>query len=402
MRILWINPNFLHPTTKGGQIRTLGILRELHREHEIDYVAYLGDTSEEMAEGPRRAGEYSRMHLAVPSTTASKTSPRFYLDLLRGLVDPMPVAVRRFDSRAFRDAVARMRRENAYDVVVVDFLASAPAVPDIENTVLFQHNVESMIWKRRLEQARSFAERTYLREQWKKMCRYEGDICRRAKKVIAVSEADAREMESQYGARNVGWTDTGVDVDYFTPPADGAASAGGGEVAFVGSMDWMPNVDGIEWFLDEVWPRIRAARPAATFSITGRRPPPAISAQNGRNGVTVTGTVPDVRPYLWGSRISVVPLRIGGGTRLKIYEAMAAKSAVVSTSIGAEGLSGEPGKEIALADTPVEFAGACLRLLEDEEARKAQADSAWTMVDQHFRWSAVARDFAALLSKTSA
>ena len=128
---------------------------------------------------------------------------------------------------------------------------------------------------------------------------------------------------------------TGVDLDYFAPPA---AVPLAHDLVFVGSMDWMPNIDAVNYFLDEIFPRITALRPGTTLAIVGRTPTPELRARASRDArITVTGTVPDVRPWLWGARLSVVPLRIGGGTRLKIYEAMAAHLPVVSTSVGAEG-----------------------------------------------------------------
>jgi glycosyltransferase involved in cell wall biosynthesis len=394
MRILWVNPNFLHPTTKGGQIRTLGILRELHREHEIHYVAYQEAGS---GEGPAKAPEYSSYHYPVPSQVASKASARFYLELVRGLADPMPVAIRRFATPALRRTVAELRQKVGFDVLVADFLASVPAFDDLSQAVLFQHNVESDIWRRRAAQAASLPQRLYLGGQFRRMFQYEREACRQARKIIAVSELDARTMHDLYGVSGVGWTDTGVDVDYFTPPGNPAPAAGPGEMVFVGSMDWMPNVDGVLWFMREVWPRIAAARPGTTLAIVGRQPPPEILALAADPSVRVTGTVPDVRPWLWQSRLSIVPLRIGGGTRLKIYEAMAARAPVVSTAIGAEGLAGEAGREILIADEPEAFAAACLRLLDGKEGRDGIAEAAGRMVDGRFRWGHVAQDFARLL-----
>ena len=396
MRILWVTPNFLHPTTKGGQIRTLGILRELHREHEIHYVACQEPGN---IEGPAKAPGYSSHHYAVPRRVAGKSSPQFYIELVRGLADPMPVAIRRFDTPELRRTVADLSRNVTFDVLVADFLASVPAFADLSRTVLFQHNVESEIWRRRAEQASSLAQRLYLRSQYRRMVSYEQAACRGARKVIAVSELDARTMHSLYGVPGVGWTDTGVDVDYFTPPPNNARADEAVDIVFVGSMDWMPNVDGVLWFTREVWPRITAARPGTTLAIVGRQPPPEIQALTADPAIRVTGTVPDVRPWLWQSRLSIVPLRIGGGTRLKIYEAMAARLPVVSTAIGAEGLAGDTDREILIADEPGAFAGTCLRMINDTAARDRIAAAAWNMVDRRFRWLHVARDFARLLEE---
>ena len=163
-------------------------------------------------------------------------------------------------------------------------------------------------------------------------------------------------------------------------------------------MDWLPNVDAVEFFLAEVLPLIRAKRPGTTLTVAGRSPDARIlKAVQGVANVTVTGKVADMRPYLWGAKISVVPIRIGGGTRLKIYECMAAGLPVVSTTVGAEGLRYKNGEDILLADDPASLANACLSLLGDESARSAIARNALELVQREFSWEAVSREFEKIL-----
>jgi glycosyltransferase involved in cell wall biosynthesis len=171
------------------------------------------------------------------------------------------------------------------------------------------------------------------------------------------------------------------------------------DLVFVGSMDWMPNVDGMVWFAKEVWPLIRRKLPGCTLAVVGRTPAREVTALGEREpGIQITGTVPDVRPWLWGSKASIVPLRIGGGTRLKIYEAMAARTAVVSTTIGAEGLDISPGQDILIADEPEAFAEACIRLVTDAAQRQKLSDAAWTHVSSEHSWEAAATVFEELLT----
>jgi glycosyltransferase involved in cell wall biosynthesis len=162
-------------------------------------------------------------------------------------------------------------------------------------------------------------------------------------------------------------------------------------------MDWLPNVDGVLYFVKEIFPLIRKRRPETTLAIVGRTPPPRIAELAGPQ-IVITGTVPDIRPYLWGGAVSIVPLRIGGGTRLKIYEAMAAKIPVVSTTIGAEGLTAHPPEDIRMADTPEVFAGQCLELLADPAARARLATAAWEMVNANFSWDQVSRAFERVMN----
>ena len=163
-------------------------------------------------------------------------------------------------------------------------------------------------------------------------------------------------------------------------------------------MDWLPNIDGVRWFVKEVLPVLRERRPACTVAVAGRRPTREVEELAARDsGIIITGTVPDIRPYLWGSRVAIVPLRIGGGTRLKIYESMAAGIPVVSTTVGAEGLIYHDGKDILIADSPATFARACADLLEDAERRARIADAALRLVAERFSWEAVSLSFEAIL-----
>lgn len=400
VKILWVKSDFLHPTTKGGQIRTLEMLKRIHARHEVHYVGMQAPGDKE---GFGRAGEYSTKAWAVDHAPPDKKSLGFAAQLFRGLFSQMPVAVQRWVSPAKRKLLRQLMAENEYDAVVCDFLAPAPHFDLLSNCVLFQHNVESMIWERQAQSARGALRRWYFGEQAKRMHTYEGTVCRSVRRVIAVSEADAREMERRFGLKKVFSVPTGVDVDYFARPesvAGDQAAEFRADIVFVGSMDWMPNVDGIEWFVAEVLPLIRRELPGTTVAIVGRKPPAGIiELANKDAAIKVTGTVPDVRPYLWGSSISVVPLRIGGGTRIKIYEAMAAYSPVISTAIGAEGLDVKHGENILLADDPSAFASACVTLLRDAAQRSRIAASAQKHVTAHYSWEGVAAIFEKLLQE---
>jgi glycosyltransferase involved in cell wall biosynthesis len=183
---------------------------------------------------------------------------------------------------------------------------------------------------------------------------------------------------------------TGVDTDYFRPAATPAERT---HMVFTGSMDWLPNEDGMTYFCREILPRIRQSEPEATLSIIGRAPTPAVRKLAEIPGVEVTGRVDDVRPHIARGAVYVVPLRIGGGTRLKIFEAMSMAKAVVSTTVGAEGLPVTSGRDIDLADEPSRFAHAVVHLMRDADARRSIEGAARTLVVERYDWSAVAGDF---------
>jgi len=392
MKILWICPFFLHPTDRGAQIRTLGTLKELHKRHEIHFAALNAPGN---LEGPQRSTEYSTRHFSVEHSAPNRRSLGIIPQLVGSLVSATPMAVSRYDSKKLRQTVDALIAAEHYDSIVCDFLAAAPNLTDLGQSVLFQHNVETTIWQRHVEQSRSLLKRLFFQMQAGKMDAYERKICRTARHVIAVSEIDASRMKRMFGIETVSSVPTGVDVEYFAPQGASAAIA---DIVFCGSMDWLPNVDAVLYFLSEVLPLIRDALPGATFVIAGRSPDARVlKAVQGLEGVSVTGKVEDMRPYLWGAKISIVPIRIGGGTRLKIYECMAAGVPVVSTTVGAEGLRYSDGVDIVLADDPAGFAAACIRLLSDDAARRAIAHCALERARREFSWEAVSRAFEAIL-----
>ncbi len=392
MKILWVNTNFMHPTTKGGQIRTLEMLRHLHSRHEIHYVAIENPAH---PEGPRRSCEYSTRSYPYQHKILDKRSPGFFAQLIKGVFSPVPVAVSRFHPPGMSAFLENLIRTEGFDKAVVDHLAPTAYFPRLEQAVFFQHNVETVIWRRHVEHATDPARRLYFRLQAERMFEYERRVSRASGHVVAVSAIDADEMRKLFGVTRVSEIPTGVNMEYFTPTN---ATAPATDLVFIGSMDWLPNVDGMLYFVREILPLIHRKRPETTLAIVGRTPPPEIvelGKQDPR--IVVTGTVPDIRPHVWGSKLSVVPLRIGGGTRLKIYESMAARVPVVSTTIGAEGLEINPPDDIRLADTPAAFANECLELLADDRLRDKIADAAWNMVSTRFSWDSVSRCFEQIL-----
>lgn len=392
MKILWVSPFFLHPTERGAQIRSLGMLRELHKRHEIHFAA-LADPAH--PEGPARSNEYCFRSYPVRHKTVSRTSLAFLAELASNLFSRTPLAIKRYESAELAATVSGLWRGGSFDCLVSDFLTSACNTGEVERCIIFQHNVETTIWERHAQCASTPWRRMFFRAQANRMRAYEGLNCRSAAHVIAVSEEDARRMESDFGIPHVSTVATGVDIEYFTPQAATADASG---MVFTGSMDWLPNIDGIEWFVEEILPLIRSRIPDCPLSIVGRNPDPKVLILASRApNITVTGTVPDIRPYLWNNAISVVPLRIGGGTRLKIYESMAARTPVVSTTIGAEGLEYHAGLDIEIADRPEPFAERCIGLLEDHARRRALASEAWDLVNRRFSWEAVSNDFEQLL-----
>ena len=402
MKLLWLNAGLLLPLDKGGKLRTWHVMRHVARRHEITYLSF-EDSSATAAE---REGmrEVCRELLTVPRTEQPKGTLGFYARAARYVVDRVPYAVANYRSGAYRQQVDRLLRERQFDTVVCDFLPPAVNLPDALPCpgVLFTHNVEAEIWRRHAENASNLVSRLLFRQQWRRMLRFEQATLARFDLVLGVSEADRRTFERLYPRSlhaPVHVVQTGVDTTYFAPSSEPPSRA---HLVFTGSMDWLPNEDAMTYFCREILPRVRAAEPDATLSIIGRSPTPAVRrlAEQYR-GVEVTGRVDDVRPHVHRGAVYVVPLRIGGGTRLKIFEAMAMGKAVVSTTIGAEGLPVRPGVDIAVADDPDRFADAVVRLVRDAPAREAMGAHARQSVVERYDWSAVALDFENALASAA-
>ena len=243
MKILWICPFFLHPTDRGAQIRTLGTLKELHKRHEIHFAA-LNDPHN--LEGPQRSSEYSTRHLSVEHSAPARRSLGIIPQLVGSIVNAMPLAVSRYYSKKLKGKIDDLIGAEHYDAIICDFLAAAPNVTDLGKCVLFQHNVETTIWQRHVEQCRSIVKRLFFQMQAGKMQAYEKKICRAAKHVIAVSEIDASRMKRMFGIESVTSVPTGVDLEYFAPRGTSAAIS---DIVFCGSMDWLPNIDAVLYFL---------------------------------------------------------------------------------------------------------------------------------------------------------
>ena len=392
MRILWVKVDGLWPLDSGGRLRSFHILAELARRHSVTVVAAHGPQDDPDGLAARLAG--SARVISLPYAAPKRGSPRFAGALVRSWFSPLPVHIRKWHAPAVRKEVARLLSAEPFDLCVADFLITAPNVPldGPVPTVLFAHNVEYLIWKRLCQVESSPWRRALLELEWRKMLRYEAQTCTRALLTLAVSEADRAVLAAQAPRARVCAVPTGVDTAYLSPNGSREQP---GALVFTGAMDWFPNEDGIVHFVEAVFPRIRAAAPEASLTVVGRNPGPRVRQLSAVPGVHITGTVDDVRPYVAPAAVYVVPLRVGGGTRLKIFEALAMGKAVVSSTVGAEGLPLTPGTHFVRADDPAQFADSVVALLRDPARRRALGNAGRSLVEQRYSWSHVARDFEA-------
>src|SRR5208282_4722572 len=409
MRILWVKADKLLPVQNGGNIRTYHLLRSLSARHELTFYSYYGGTPDL---------DYEReLQRHLPGAVAVCTGKRELSGVVRGLdylahlsAQP-PYAVSRFAHAQVQKQLRTWFREQRFDVAVCDFLDAAVNFPGSLNipSVLFQHNVESEIWRRHAATAGNPLKKMMYRTEFRKMLRYERAAVCKFHHVIAVSESDRALMMRWVDRDRVSVIPTGVDLAQYRPavpasdPAASDANASAPLITFVGAMDWEPNVDGVEYFCSEVWPLIKAEVPQARLRIVGRNPDRRVQKwawSSDDHSIEVSGRVPSVVEHLRQSAVVIVPLRIGGGTRLKIYEAMATAKAVVCTTVGAEGLDVHHGRDIILADDARSFAQAVIMLLRDPELRrryeKAAAETA-----ARYDWPAVGERFSEVLQSVA-
>jgi glycosyltransferase involved in cell wall biosynthesis len=389
LRILWVKVGGLWPPNTGGRLRSLHMLGELSGRHRVSLITTRRSNDEATALGARLPA-CDRVD-AIPYSLPKQGTARFSLMVARSWASPYPADLWRWRISAVRARVRERLREGV-DLCVADFLVAMPNVPGDTPTpvILFEHNVEYMIWKRLHEVETRRWRRALLRQEWRKMQRYEARACARAALTVAVSEADRALLAANAPGADIRAIGTGVDTAYFHP--NGAVEAPA-RLVFTGSMDWYPNEDAITYFIDAILPELRREVPGLTLAVVGRDPSERLRAVCAAAGVDVTGTVPDVRPHVAEATVYVVPLRIGGGTRLKIFEALAMGKAVVSTRVGAEGLPIVSGQHFLQADSPADFARAVVTLLKDPGRRRALGLAGRRLVEERYSWTQVTRQF---------
>jgi polysaccharide biosynthesis protein PslH len=390
VRILWVKMGGLWPSTTGGRVRSLHTIAELSRRHQVTVVTThgVGDDPEGLA---RHLSNCDRV-ISLPYIVPKRGSAEFPAAVLRSWMSKYPVDLWKWQVPEVRTQVQSLMNAGV-DLVVADFLFASMNVPmdGSAPVVLFEHNVEYQIWQRLAALERRPWIRAILEVEWRKLRAREADACRQADMTIAVSADDRRRLERLAPGICAVSIPTGVDTEYFTPMPRAERSA---HLVFSGSMDWHPNEDAVLYFMDAVLPSIRSQIPGTTFTVVGRNPTARLRDAAARvGGVTITGTVSDVRPSIAEGAVYVVPLRAGGGTRLKIFEALAMARPVVSTTVGAEGLGIEPGVHYTRADDPRAFAETVVSLLRDPQRRAALGHAGRHLVETCYSWPTIGRVF---------
>ena len=383
MKILFLSPTVPFPLTDGGRIRVFNLLKQIAAKNDVTLLAL--ETQPTDADG---VTELQQLGIQVHLVPNAPTLPRVsFGTLANAFLKRQPITVARYDLPVYRQKFRELVATENFDLVHYEMFHTAQFRTEVDlPSVLSQQNVDSAIWRRLCgETANPFYKFAYWTQQLA-FQRYERVLSPKFDAVTCTSDIDATVFERLCAEDTIEIIPNGVDVTHYQPDFTSEAPA---HLIYIGSMDWYPNEDAVAFFADEVLPGIQDKVPDVQFSIVGGNPSARVQKLTAREGVVVTGRVPEIKPYFAEATVFVVPLRIGSGTRLKILEALAMAKAIVSTSVGAEGLDLKDGEEIFIADEPTAFADAVTRLLTDASLRRRVGENGRARVEQDYDWRSI-------------
>jgi glycosyltransferase involved in cell wall biosynthesis len=400
MRVAIIDEELPYPLNSGKRIRTFQLISRLAERHQITYVCHRNADADECDRATAVFRDLGIETIVVSRPVPPKSGPGFYGRLAANLLSPLPYSVASHTSdellRALRDVQARQE----IDLWQAEWTPYAQSFQVLGNArrLIMAHNVESGIWRRYYESETNPAKRWYIGRQWRKYERFERRVFQEADLTVAVSDEDASLIRAQFGAEHVDVVENGVDTAYFQPDR---TERDPNQILFLGSLDWRPNLDAVDQLLNTIFPAVRARQPSARLCLVGRNPPESLRTRVAEaSGVELHASVPDVRPFLARSAVMVVPLRIGGGSRLKILEAFAAGLPVISTRVGAEGLRVSDGVHLAAVDHLGQMAARILDGLHNPKPGLALAKPARRLVEEEYDWRILADRLDELWTQT--
>lgn len=384
------------PLTSGKRIRTYNLLARLADRHRVTILCHKNPDRDEAAAADAAFARLGVETVVVERTVPPKSGPGFYARLAGNLLSPLPYSVATHASPALAAAARDLAARGRVDVWHCEWTPYAQVLRDAldgglsaAKWVVMAHNVESVIWRRYVEAEANPMKRWYVRRQWHKFERFERWAYAAATAAVAVSPDDAALMRERFGVRAPQVVENGVDTAFFRPQRD--VDRDPSRFLFLGSLDWRPNLDAVRQLLDDIFPRVRFVLPNATLALVGRHPPGWLRARAAATpGVELHADVPDVRPFLATCGALAVPLRIGGGSRLKILEALASGTPVVSTQVGAEGLALTPGRDYVRADGAEAFAAALVEAARRPDELMDTAERGRAAVLARYDWAGLA------------
>lgn len=396
LRVAVVDEDVPFPVTSGKSIRTVQLLTRLARRHRITLLCHRNRDPMAAREGTAFLADHGIATVfaerAAPPRSVAARGPRFYARLAFNLFSPLPYTVQTNCSDALRRAVENHAANHAVDLWHCEWTPMAETLRGLRGvpSLVVAHNIESLIWQRYHEVERNLFRRWYIKRQWEKFEHFEKRAFATATRTVAVSEADAALARERFGAERIEVVDNGVDTSYFRPTETVREP---GRILFLGSLDWRPNLDAVAQLLDTIFPAVRAAIPSACLSLVGRNPPQWLVERVQRlPNVELVADVPDVRPHLARCGVMAVPLRIGGGSRLKILEALATATPVISTRVGAEGLAVAHDRHLVIVEEIQEMAAALSAAIHAPERLRTMANAGRRLVEQRYDWERLAHE----------
>lgn len=377
-----ISPEPPLPLNMGSRIRIFHSLRVLSENHEVTLVALVPDEKKNL--DSERINELCERF--SPIELDNNKSKTHYA--LKSLLSGKPYRVAKFESNEIKETVSHLLANNTYDISWSHFLNSAAYLDNSSKppiNVLDQHNADELMWQKYRDEGgvlTRFFGNWNIRQVKKFRERNMGNF----DVILSVSEEDAKFTRGNVGVNQEVWTvPNGVDLDNFQPGDEDLAERDD-VIVFCGSMDVKMNIDAVERFVKNSFPIIREQAPEAELWIVGKNPSASIKRLEDKKGIKVTGTVEDVLPYYHKAKVTVAPFRYGGGTKLKILEALATKVPIVSTSVGVQGIDVEKGEHVLIEDSLRDFGKQVLKLLKNPELGNDLAESGYELVRRKYSW----------------
>lgn len=383
LNILFISATVPYPAIDGGRIRVLNLIQNLCKVHNVTFLCFITQPTDD--QGIRYLRDLGIDVIGV--SLNSKSLPI----LLHSIFHNKPLTIAKYFSASMSDEINRLLSSVKFDIIHFEMLHTGQYIEDIQNKgrtkiILDEQNIDSGIWSRLTRTEHQLIRKALFYWQYRCFIKYERKICNDFNKCLCVSKEDSELLKSINPNASIEVIPNGVDPNYFSPYDNKEDET---KLVFTGSMDWQPNEDAVVYFCQEIFPLIRSELSDMKFFIVGSNPTSKVLSLSDKPGIHVTGLVDDVRPYIADASIYVVPLRIGGGTRLKILQALAMKKAIVSTSIGCEGIDIEPDRDLMVSDDPHDFANKVIMLSKDKELRKKLGENGRLLILQKYDWKAI-------------
>lgn len=406
LKVLWLSHLIPYPPRGFGVLqRAHHLVREVARYHDLHLVAFVQSrllaktfptVEQGLIESRQVLSEFCRSLEFVPIPCEQHRLGVAWL-AASSLLRPDPSTINWLKSDTMTAVLRRLTAKEHFDLVHFDTISLAPYQPLVRHsaTVLDHHSIESHMLLRRAEKEQTLLKRLYYRQEGLRLARYEKRVCATMDANITCSELDSDRLRELIGtASRVTEISNGVDIDYFRPSDHPVRPQ---SMVFVGSLNWYPNRDAMLYFAEMLWPSIRQRFPAATMNVVGADPPSALWALAERDPqFRVHGFVDDVRPYINSAAVYICPIRDGGGTRLKILDAMAMGKAVLAHPIAYEGLRVTDNRDILTATNPDEYVAVLARLFEDADLRKSIGAAGRELIVREYSYTSIGRNLATL------